>query len=67
MGRIQQVLKTLGLLELQLKGAQKVELLARGVHGVENPTFQKETAQELREAGEGIPSQGPTTQQWRGL
>ena len=46
MGRIQQVLNTLGLLELQLKGAQKEELLAHGVPGVEyqTSTFQKETA-----------------------
>ena len=58
----QQVLKTLGLLELQLKGAQKEERLARGVRGVENqkPTFQKERIQRHPEAG-------LTTQQWRGL
>ena len=56
MARIKQALKTLGLLELQLNGAKKVELWVPGVHGVENRTFQKETAskQSLQEAGEGI-------------
>ena len=55
----QQVLKTLGLLELQLKGAQKEERLARGVEN-QKPTFQKERIQRHPEAG-------LTTQQWRGL
>ena len=59
MAQIQQVLKTLGLLKLQLKGTQKEELWARGVLGVEfqTSTFQKETErkQRPREAGKGIP------------
>ena len=58
-----------GLLGLQLSGAQKVELWVRGVRGVEDRTFQKEAVrkQKLREAGEGIPWQGPTSRRWRGL